>query len=45
MITTSQLAIELQNRLNNFAGTLNGRDYKFIIRTNASDYEHSTGGS
>lgn len=45
MVTTSQLANELQNRLNNFAGTLNGRNYKFIIRTNASDYEHSTGGS
>lgn len=45
MVTTSQLANELQNRLNNFAGTLNGRDYKFIIRTNAGDYEHSTGGT
>ncbi len=45
MVTTSQLANELQNRLNNFAGTLNGRDYKFIIRTNVGDYEHSTGGT
>ena len=45
MVTTSQLANELQNRLNNFAGTLNGRDYKFRIRTNVGDYEHSTGGT
>lgn len=45
MVTTSQLANEIQNRLNNFAGKLNGRDYKFIIRTNVGDYEHSTGGT
>lgn len=45
MVTTSQLANELQNKLNKFAGTLNGRDYKFIIRTNVGDYEHSTGGT
>lgn len=45
MITTIQLANEIEQRLNNFKGTLNGRDFEFVVRSNAGDYEHSINGS
>lgn len=45
MITTRQFIDELQSRLNQFSGEINGRKFEYLIHSNDADYEHSFDGS